>query len=282
MAENSDASVSDQHARTTLSRAATALSIAVIAALTGAHAWAADLPVKAPPVPTLAPVFSWTGFYVGGNLGAKWATASDTVNVAPATAFGAALPFGASLPLSSTSPSSFMGGAQVGYNWQTGPVVFGIEGDIDVQDWKTTQVLTNFSSDTVFVPGDSFTLDSRWQASLRGRVGYALDRLLIYATGGVAWTDVTAGANFIPFGGAPATAGTDRAILTGGTIGGGLEFALWDHVSLGVEARYTRYASHTFDGGTLALGFAPYVFAPVTQAIQPNTVEIIERLNWRF
>jgi outer membrane immunogenic protein len=260
----------------------TTLIIAAIAALIGGHAWAADLVVKAPQMPTPAPVFSWTGFYVGGNFGAKWATASDSVNVAPATAFGAALPSGTSLPLSSTTPSSFIGGGQVGYNWQTGSVVFGIEGDIDLQDWKTTQVLGNFSSDQVFVPGDSFTLESRWQASLRGRLGYASDRLLVYATGGAAWTEVKAQAYFTPFGIAPATSGTDRATLTGGTIGGGLEYAFWNHVSLGVEALYTRYGSHTFNGGTVALGFAPFVFAPVTQAIQPNTVEILEKLNWRF
>jgi outer membrane immunogenic protein len=261
---------------------ATALSIAAIAALTGGHAWAADLAVKAPQVPTPASVFSWTGFYVGGNFGAEWATASDTVNVAPATAFGAALPSGASLWLSSTTPSSFTGGVQVGYNWQTGPVVFGIEGDIDAQDWKTTQVLTNFSSGTIFVPGDAFTLESQWQASLRGRLGYAVDRLLVYATGGAAWTGVKAGANFVPFGGDPATSATDRAILTGGTIGGGFEYAFWNNVSVGVEARYTRYESHTFNGGTVALGVAPFAFTPVTQTIQPNTMEILERLNWRF
>jgi outer membrane immunogenic protein len=260
----------------------TTLNIAAIAALIGGHAWAADLPVKAPPVTTPAPVFSWTGFYVGGNIGAKWATTSSSVNVAPATALGSALPSGALLPLSSTTRSSFIGGAQVGYNWQTGPVVFGIEGDFNVNDWKTTQVLNNFAVGTVFVPGDSFTIDSQWQASLRGRLGYAWDRLLIYATGGVAWTDVKAQAYFIPFEGAPATSATSRATLTGGTIGGGLEYAVWDHVSLGVEARYTRYGSHTFDGGTLALGVAPFVFTPVTQTIKPNTVEIIERLNWRF
>ena len=260
----------------------TALIIGAVAALTGGHAWAADLAVKAPQVPTPASVFSWTGFYVGGNFGAKWATASDTVNVAPATAFGAALPSGASLSLSSTTPSSFIGGVQVGYNWQTGPVVFGIEGDIDAQDWKTTQVLTNFSSGTIFVPGDAFTLESRWQASLRGRLGYAVDRLLVYATGGAAWTGVKAGAVFIPFGGDPATSATNLATLTGGTIGGGFEYAFWNNVSLGVEARYTRYGSHTFNGGTVALGVAPFAFTPVTQTIQLNTGEILERLNWRF
>ena len=204
------------------------------------------------------------------------------MNVAPATALDAALPSGALLPLSSTTSSSFIGGGQFGYNWQTGPVVFGIEERHRLQDWKTTQVLGNFASGTVFVPGDSFTVDSRWQASLRGRLGYASDRLLVYATGGVAWTKVNAGAFFIPFGGDPATSATNLATLTGGTIGGGFEYAFWNNVSLGVEALYTRYGSHTFNGGTVALGNPPFAFTPVTQGVQLNTVEILERLNWRF
>jgi outer membrane immunogenic protein len=175
-----------------------------------------------------------------------------------------------------------MGGGQVGYNWQSGPVVFGIEGDVDLHHWTTTQVLTNFAVGTVFVPGDFFTTDSHWQASLRGRLGYAWDRYLIYATGGVAWTRATVGANFVPFVGAPGTFGNDSAVLTGSTFGGGLEYALWNNVSLGVEGRYTWYGSHNFNGGTVALGFPPFTFPAVTQSVKLNTAEVIEKINWRF
>src|ERR1700759_438211 len=98
-------------------------SAMVIAAISTASA--ADLaPVytKAPPP---APVlFSWTGFYVGLNAGGKWAQADDTVTVG-----------GTSLTFSGDTRSSWIAGGQVGYNWQSGAWVFGIEGDIDAQDF---------------------------------------------------------------------------------------------------------------------------------------------------
>jgi outer membrane immunogenic protein len=261
-----------------LFRAAAAVSVLLIASV-AANAADLRMPVKAPAPP---PPFSWTGFYIGGNLGGKWGDPSTTINVAPATAFGAALSAGGELSLGSATGNAFMGGGQVGYNWQSGPVVFGVEGDIDLHHWTTTQVLTSFAVGTVFVPGDFFTTDSHWQASLRGRLGYAWDRYLLYATGGVAWTSVTVGANFTPFAGAPGTFGSDSGVLAGGTVGGGLEYALWDHVSLGIEGRYTRYGTHSFNGGTVALGVGPFTFPAVTQSVQLNTVEVIERINWRF
>jgi outer membrane immunogenic protein len=258
------------------------LIAAAISAVAATGAVAADLKrpeyVKAPP----PMAFSWAGFYVGGNLGGKWGYPSTSFTVAPATAFGAALPTGGALSLGSATGNSFMGGGQVGYNWQSGPVVFGIEGDVDLHHWTTTQVLTGFAVGTVFVPGDFFTTDSHWQASLRGRLSYAWDRYLIYVTGGVAWTRVTVGANFVPFAGAPGTFGSDSAVLTGGTVGGGLEYALWSNVSLGIEGRYTWYGSHDFNGGTVALGVAPFAFPGVTQSVQLNTAEVIEKVNWRF
>jgi len=258
------------------------LTGALISLAAGTGAFAADL--SGMPIYTKASpaAFSWTGFYVGGNLGVSWANASTTVNVAPATALGAALPTGASLPLGSMTPNSFMGGGQLGYNWQTGPLVFGIEGDIDAHNWNATQVLSNFASGTIYVPGDSFTVSSRWQASLRGRLGYAWDRFLVYATGGAAWTNVKIGTSFIPFASAPATSAVDSATLTGGTVGGGIDYALSNNLSIGAEALYTHYANHTFNGGTIALGVSPFVFTPVTNPVQLNSVQVVERINWKF
>jgi outer membrane immunogenic protein len=257
----------------------TAISLAAVTGAAAADLTRAPVYTKAPPAPA---AFSWTGFYIGGNIGGKWANVSGTVDVAPATALFAALPSGASLPIGSSTQGSFIGGGQLGYNWQTGPIVFGIEGDIDAQHWNTTQVLTTFASGTVFVPGDFFTVESTWQASLRGRLGYAWDRFLLYATGGVAWTNVKVGTNFLPFAGAPGTFATDSVTLTGGTVGGGLEYAFWSNVSLGIEGRYTWYGSHAFNGGTVALGIAPFVFPAAAQTLSLNTAEVIERINWKF
>jgi outer membrane immunogenic protein len=257
--------------------AAATVSVLLLASV-AAHAADLQMAMKTPPPPP----FSWTGFYIGGNLGGKWGFPSTTINVAPATAFGAALPTGASLSIGSATGNAFMVGGQVGYNWQSGPLVYGVEGDVDLHHWTTTQVLTAFAVGTVFVPGDFFTTDSHWQASLRGRLGYAWDRYLLYATGGLALTGVTVGANFITFAGAPGTSGSDSAVLVGGTLGAGLEYALWNNVSLGIEGRYTWYGTHNFNGGTVALGVSPFTFPAVTQSVQLNTFEVIERVNWRF
>jgi len=240
-------------------------------------AWAADLPLKAPPPPPAA-VFSWTGFYVGGNLGGKWANVSDTVNFAP---LAGVLPAGASQALSDTTPSTVLGGIQLGYNWQAGRFVYGLEGDIDAQHWSETQVLGTFSQGTLFVPGDAFSVESHWQASIRARLGYAWDRTLLYATGGLALTDVRASSLFVVFGPDPATAGSDSATLVGGTVGGGLEYAFSNVWSAAIEGRYTWYGSHTFNTGTVALA-APPAFDPVSRTVDLNTAEVLAKINYRF
>ncbi len=247
-------------------------------------AMAADLPAR--PVykaPMVAPaVFSWTGCYIGGNIGGKWPRTSGTVGI-PATAVT-----GASVLVfddSSSSDGTFIGGGQVGCNYQTGPFVIGIEGDVDWQRWNRAFAVGAVVP-PLFVTGDNFSLSSRWQASLRGRVGYAWDRVLLYVTGGAAWTDVTVGANFIPFGGFPGTIASERQTLTGATVGGGLEYAITNNLSLGVEGRFTWYDTHNFNTGALAVFgtpvTGPFTFAPTTTSVKLNTAEVMAKLNWRF
>ncbi len=267
-------------------------SVATIALGLASSAFAADLPArapiytKAPPPPAL---FSWTGFYIGGNVGGKWlSNTSGEVDIAPAPGL---VPPGVFFPFttSGSNNGTFMGGGQVGYNWQTGPVVFGLEGDIDAQHWSQTRtVAAPIPAPAVgfFIPGDSFTMDSKWQASLRGRIGYAWDRTLLYATGGVAWTNVRVGANFLP-GFAPnglplpGTAGSDSFTFTGATVGGGIEYAAWNNISLGIEGRYTWYGSHTFNVGTVSVG-PPVTFVPVSERVTLQTAEIMGKVNFRF
>ncbi|MGP0093055.1 MAG: outer membrane protein [Xanthobacteraceae bacterium] len=250
-----------------------------------AVAAAADLPVyyKAPP----PPMWTWSGFYIGGNIGGKWADSSGHADMAGATGFGITTPAG-SLPFSSTTSSTAIGGGQAGYNWQTGPYVLGLEGDIDAHNWHVTRTAVGPPPlPGVFIPGDFFTASSHWQASLRGRIGYAWDRTLIYATGGAAWTNVSVGTNFIATNTFPGTGASDSATLGGATVGGGIEYAFWHNVSLGVEGRYTWYGSHTYNGGTVAAissgGATPtFVFAPATQTLSLNTAEVMGKINWRF
>src|SRR5580765_7619808 len=157
------------------------------AAFAAAPAIAADLPLKAPPLPP-PPVFSWTGFYIGANIGGKWANVGHEVTGA-----------GTTFTFNNDTASSFIGGGQIGYNWQTGAWVFGIEGDIDAQDFSRSRVVGTTIGP--FIAGDTFSAESRWQASLRGRIGYAAwDRTLLYVTGGGAWTNFKGTASLVGLG----------------------------------------------------------------------------------
>ena len=103
---------------------------AALAVLIGTPAFAADMALKAPPPPP-APIFSWTGFYIGGELGGAWANGHVTDSL-----------FGLD---ASSSHDGWLGGAVVGYNYQTSNVVFGIEADFD---WTSL----NATGNGVFIP----------------------------------------------------------------------------------------------------------------------------------
>ena len=109
---------------------------AAVAALIGAPAFAADMAVKAPP-PAPAPVYGWTGFYIGGNVGYGFGRASNNLTfeqscVCIANAFWR---FNGNAKV---NPSGAIGGAQAGYNWQAGTVLYGIETDIQASGQKRT------------------------------------------------------------------------------------------------------------------------------------------------
>jgi outer membrane immunogenic protein len=253
-----------------------------LAAIAPAHAADLGAPVYKAPAPVAAPVpvFSWTGCYIGANIGGKWAQTSGFVDIPAVTASPAS-----SFILDADHGSSFVGGGQVGCDYQAGAAVFGIAGDGDAQHWSTTRTVVAPAPD-LFAPGDTFKLSSRWEASLRGRIGYAFDRVLLYATGGVAWTNVKLDTDFIAtirnqvsF---QETVVSDSKTLTGATVGGGIEFSIWNNLSFGVEGRFTWYGNHTFNSGLLAVSDSPLTFAPVTTTVKLHTAEILGTLNWRF
>ena len=259
---------------------------AAVTMLGVAPALSADMAPRYTKAPMAAPVvaYNWTGCYIGGNIGGKWANTSGSVDVPAATGPGGA--FGAfSTPLVDNTATTFIGGGQVGCNWQAGNWVFGVEGDVDGQRWRNSRTLGP-GVPPQFVPGDIFDVRSDWQASLRGRIGYAFDRTLLYATGGVAFTNVKVGSNFIAFGGFPATIAFDSKDLVGGTVGAGVEYAVTNNWTVGVEGRYTWYGRQTYNAGQLAtFGFppqGPFTFAPASQSFRLDTAEVMLKANWKF
>jgi outer membrane immunogenic protein len=255
------------------------IGILTLAAL---PAFGADLP---PRYPTKAPVmvtsvYNWSGCYIGGNVGGKWASTTDSVTIGDIPGVP-----GRTIIFDRERANTFIGGGQLGCNWQ-GPGsnwVLGLEGDVDWQRWRTTRVLG--VTLPPFVAGDSFDVRSDWQASARARLGYAWDRTLLYITGGAAFTNVKVGTNFPVFINTvgtvfPATSAEDSKTLLGATFGGGFEHAFSNNWSFGVEARYSWYGTHSFNGGVVAS--LPTVFAPVTQTLKIETFEVTGRLNYKF
>ena len=175
---------------------------------------AADLPVRsAPPAPIVAavPVFTWTGFYVGVNAGVGFNNSDDGDIV-----FG-----GETIIGDSDDDAGFIGGAQVGYNYQIGSFVVGLEGDIQYADFGATRY--DFGTGFGVYEDDS----EDWFGTVRARAGVAFDRALIYATGGFAFAD-------------------NR---NGWVVGGGLEYAFTNNLSAKIEGLYVNLDNDDFDFG---------------------------------
>ncbi|CAA2106519.1 hypothetical protein MBUL_03714 [Methylobacterium bullatum] len=201
------------------------LATTVLAGLT-AVASAADLPRRAaPPVFVPVPVFTWTGFYAGINAGYAFDTGKEGPN-----SFAVPSRFTASntpqvATFSKDSQDGFSGGAQIGYNYQFTPgsgVVVGIEADAQYLDFgaKRRNAVLSGDLNPSLVANDPRALSSLdFFGTVRGRLGYAFDRTLVYGTGGFAYG---AGSTDRSFGGFQ---GNDD-FRTGYAVGGGIEYAL--------------------------------------------------------
>ena len=279
-----------------------------------ASAHAADLPVRTAPAlaaPVFAPIFTWTGFYVGVNAGAASDSSRLTITPDPATFGTPALP----LPAFSAEEFAFLaaearedeigavGGGQVGYNHQIGPFVVGLEADFAFADLRNRRDDTmafadafggglvgvlNAARNQQLTYNTSLQTRVEWFGTVRGRLGIAIDRGLIYATGGFAYGQIetsvasftTPADFFAPF--IDENRGRTSGIRGGWTAGGGFEYALTDSVALKGEYLYVdlgrKRSSAPAIGGNLAL------FPGSTFSVQEETRfhSIRAGLNFRF
>jgi outer membrane immunogenic protein len=160
---------------------ASAISLTAIGA-----ASAADMAVKARPI--VVPVYNWTGCYIGVSAGGKGVGIDETVRVAAANPFAET-----ALDLGRREAETWIAGGQVGCNYQSGKWVFGVEGDAHAQKWSQYDVLAGVVPGSgPIANGTIFELRSNWQASARGRIGYAMDRTMFYGTAGAAFTEARA------------------------------------------------------------------------------------------
>jgi outer membrane immunogenic protein len=245
---------------------------------------AAEAVAQAPPPPIAAAGILWDGPYVGVSGGPMWERFRGTWSIGPTpgqVGLGAA---GATVPLRNGRSLAGSGGVQLGYNYQWGNIVLGLEGDVKAGGGSRKTFLTGLPP-AFFVAGDSFSVRSRYNASVRGRVGYAWDRLLFYATGGLAIADQKVTSNFVAFGIFPPATATARKTLLGATAGGGFELSVAPAVSVGGEYRYSDYGNTNYSLGTVTtVSTAPgtFISAPVSARVRQQSHEVLFTLNYHF
>ncbi|MDE5454522.1 outer membrane beta-barrel protein [Bradyrhizobium sp. CSA112] len=208
------------------------ITLAAAALVMGiASASAADLaarPYTKAPAP-IAAVYNWTGLYIGADVGYGWGR-STGISTNAAGFFPA--PY-------SIDPSGVIGGGFVGYNWQVSNVVLGIEADWQAADLNDSAIFPN-SAGTLYNIGTSV----KDYGSVRGRVGLAFDRWMVFGTAGWAWGSWDTSYGF---------AGAANPFVTmnvnssdGWTAGAGIEYAFADNWLGRVEYRYTDLGRASF------------------------------------
>jgi len=255
------------------------LATTAILALSGA-AYAADMAVKAPPMAPAPPVINWTGFYVGVQAGgASFDPSCHSSTLTVEEGFDPCFQdFEGAQHSGSLSSSSFIGGGRVGYDYQWDKVVLGIVGQFDWADLKGTITTTDIHD-----PGAALSASEKidWLASVRGRVGWAFDNVLFYATGGVAWAEFKTSIGFVPgeFD-TVAFSGQSTSTKTGAVAGGGFEYRFTPNLSFAGELLWYSFGTNSQSAVVTGVG-AP---AP-TYTTQFNHQDVLAGtlgVNWRF
>lgn len=188
------------------------------------------------PVAQGVSLYNWTGLYAGANVGGDWVRDSASWGF-----------FGSDL-----NSATVFGGLQAGYNYQTGPWVFGLEADAGYGN----------ASKTVGLGLLDLKTEKTWSGTARLRAGYAFDTVLVYGTGGLAWASFKSTLTDV-FG----NSASDDKTRIGWTVGGGLEYGMTKNISIKGEYLYSDYG-----GTTTVLG--------VREEISDHLVRV--GLNYRF
>lgn len=246
--------------------ASVALTVAATAAV------AADAPVrhhkryvkapiyKAPPMAYIDPMYDWSGMYAGGHVG--WGHVRDQ---ATTQAAGGLLALGA---INSLTSDQFIGGIQAGYNFKLSPnILIGFEGEFTWLTHGTSLTVPTLVGGTVLTN----TASPDWVATAAGRLGYTVDKTMVYAKGGAAWMNANYGAFRTPAAGVPFAANDTR---TGYVVGGGLEYGFSRNWSAKVEYAYLDFGTETY-----SIGLAG---PAIPTAVKTDMQQVKLGLNYRF
>lgn len=250
------------------------LTAAVLATISATSVWAQD--------GTARPAFNWTGSYIGVNAGGASGRVDDAAAYTPANG-GLILPYPALLNSQGRSfnAASVLGGGQIGYNWQAANLVWGIEADAQYMRlrgaYDTGVVNGPFGGGAQSV---QFANSAQAQGlyTVRGRIGYAVDRTLFYATGGVAFTETSGASQYTIFASPRTLSGAVKTVQTGYALGGGLEHAFSNQLSAKFEyvhAGFNGLNFNTTDSNSIPTG-------AVTNTLRVNVDVVRVGLNFKF
>jgi outer membrane immunogenic protein len=240
------------------------IALAALVALAAGPAMAADMGRPAPAytkAPMMAPAYSWTGFYFGGNVGGASGSfdPTTTLGFSPIGWFNVtSTPAVTAAGQQSIKPTGFIGGGQIGYNWQSGMFVLGLEAD-----FQSFHLSGNAASAGVYpccaptVFNVTSSANTNWLFTARPRLGIASNNWLFYATGGLAVTDLHGNFGFTDNCAAnPGSCGGGNAneavsitsTKAGYAVGGGIEAGLWGNWSVKAEYLYVNFGTITGTG----------------------------------
>ncbi|WP_441277753.1 outer membrane protein [Tardiphaga sp. 172_B4_N1_3] len=273
-------------------------AFAVAAVATGSPASAADLAARPyTKAPALAPVYNWTGFYIGGNAGYSWGKSrTDTTFVNTATGAVIVPPAG-SITSGNFSMDGAIAGGQIGYNWQTpgSNWVWGLEADAQWSDerggsaYRCANTLIGGAClpGLTFLPpgatGTNIAVDQslEWFGTVRGRVGVlASPTVLLYGTGGLAYGSIKSSAaitGFTPAGVAVVSAGSASDVRIGWTVGAGVEAVISGPWTAKLEYLYMDLGSYS---SSYSLAPASTVRADVNSSFTDHILRA--GINYRF
>ena len=242
----------------------TTVAVAAFSASVSAADLAVRMPVKAAPPPPV--VWSWAGPYIGINLGVAWNHAKFT-DVGDPVLGDFAFPAGTTFW--SPNKAGFTGGGQIGYNLQSGNLVYGLEADLNGVDSKTT----NNINSPHYITGVTATTKLEWMATVRARAGMTvLPQTLIYVTGGAAFAHFNDSWSPIA---APQDSFSSSKTRAGWTVGGGVEYMLARNWTAKIEGLYADFGSSTVAGQSAFLSTYRSHFAHEVATVRGG-------LNWKW
>lgn len=200
----------------------------------------------------------WSGFYAGLHGGYHWGAGNASLSLAPDVASWTSLSpdYSQFHGRYDSSADGFIGGAQLGYNWRSGTLVFGFEADIsrlNADGQETRAAMVTEGLDTFPVAAFS-RQEIDWLGTVRGRVGFmpfADERLLVYVTGGLAYARVGTAHAIIDIELASGFAGSSTDWEAGGTVGAGLEWVMGGAWTLKAEYLYYDLGDRKVEGANV-------------------------------